>query len=245
MVCHIFCSSLSHVGIAVFVQSFRSFYSLHFFTHTATPTPRKSCHSFAHSVPFRYFHFQGSMSFPTLLSMWLQHCSVSLHKASPPHTYTPYRSFRYTPLHSLIAFHFTHFTFRVYVFSRPANPRGCSRVSFHSTPLHHRIHTPFQFIRSNTLHSFITFSPCISNATFGQKNAPNQLPAAPVHRAPRFLCPGHSLHSQRLAHNAQASYFVSLLSHFSLAIHAGSRLFFLFRFKPASPTPTPDHPPLI
>ena len=138
--------------IAVFAQSFRSFNSLHSFTHTATPTPRKSCHSFAHFVPFRYFHFQGSMSFPAHKSMWLQHCSVSLHKASPPHTQTPYRSFRY-----------------------------------------------------NTLHSFITSSPCLfQRTTFEQKNAPNWLPAAPSHRALRFLCLGHSLHSQRLAHNAQA-----------------------------------------
>ena len=114
-------------------------------------------------------------------------------------------------IHSLISFHSTHFTFRVYVFSHPANPCGCSRVPFHSTPLHHRTHTPFSFIRSNTLHSFITTSPCLFQRTVRAKNAPNQLPAAPVHRAPRFLCPGHSLHSQRLAHNAQAEYFVSFL----------------------------------
>lgn len=158
MVCHIFCSSLSHVGIAVFVQSFRSFYSLHFFTHTATPTARKSCHSFAHCVPFHSFHFQGICLFPPCKSMWLQPCSVSLHTASPPHTYTlSVHSLQYTP--------FVHYF----------------------QPL------PFPTHRS------------------GKKNAPNQLPAAPVHRAPRFLCPGHSLHSQRLAHNAQAEYFVPFL----------------------------------
>ena len=158
MVCHIFCSSLSHVGIAVFVQSFRSFYSLHFFTHTATPTPRKSCHSFAHCVPFHSFHFQGICLFPPCKSMWLQPCSASLHTASPPHTSTlTVHSLQYTP--------FVHY-----------------------------------------------FQPLLSPpAPFEQKNAPNQLPAAPVHRAPRFLCPGHSLHSQRLAHNAQASYFVPFL----------------------------------
>ena len=115
-------------------------------------------------------------------------------------------------IHSLISFHSTHFTFRVYVFSHPANPCGCSRVPFHSTPLHHRTHTPLSFIRFNTLHSFITSSPCLFQRTVrAKKNAPNQLPAAPVHRALRFLCPGHSLHSQRLAHNAQASYFVPFL----------------------------------
>ena len=156
MVCHIFCSSLSHVGIAVF--------------------------AFIPQVPF--------------------HAS---HRYCQPHARAV--------IHSLISFHSTHFTFRVYVFSHPANPCGCSRVPFHSTPLHHRTHTPFSFIRFNTLHSFITSSPCFfPPATFGQKNAPNQLPAAPVHSALRYPCPGHSLHSHRLAHNAQAEYFVSFLS---------------------------------
>ena len=195
MVCHIFCCSLFHVRIAVFIQSFRSFYF---------------------------------SAFP--LS----------HRYHQPHARAV--------IHSLISFHSTHFTFRVYVYSHPANPCGCSRVPFHSTPLHHRIHTPFQFIRSNTLHSFITFSPCISNATFGQKNAPNQLPAAPVHRAPRFLCPGHSLHSQRLAHNAQASYFVSFLysriSALLSTLAQGCFSFFRFIFL-LRPRTAPDHPPLI
>lgn len=122
------------------------------------PTARKSWHSFAHCVPFHSFHFQGICLFPPCKSMWLQRCSVSLHTASPPHTYTlTVHSLQYTP--------FVHY-----------------------------------------------FQPLLSPpAPFGQKNPPNQLPAAPVHRAPRFLCPGHSLHSQRLAHNAQASYFVPFL----------------------------------
>ena len=156
MVCHIFCSSLSHVGIAVF--AFYSTSSISCFT-PLLPTARKSCHSFAHFVPFHSFHFQGICFFPPYKSMCLQPCSVSLHTASPPHTYT---------------------------------------LSVHSLQ-----YTPF-------VHYFqpLLFPP----APFGQKNAPNQLPAAPVHRAPRFLCPGHSLHSQRLAHNAQAEYFVPFLS---------------------------------
>ena len=81
--------------------------------------------------------------------------------------------------------------------------------------------TPHRFTTVH-IHPFRSFAPihsirsllpalAFSNAPFEQKNAPNQLPAAPVHRAPRFLCPGHSLHSQRLAHNAQAEYFVPFL----------------------------------
>lgn len=63
------------------------------------------------------------------------------------------------------------------------------------------------------IHSIRSLLPALafSNAPFRQKNAPNQLPAAPVHRALRFLRPGHSLHSQRLAHNAQAEYLVPFL----------------------------------
>ena len=155
MVCHIFCSSLSHVGIAVF--------------------------AFIPQVPF--------------------HAS---HRYCQPHARAG--------IHSLISFHSTHFTFRVYVFSHPTNPCVCSRVPFHSTPLHHHTHIhPFRSFAP--IHSIRSLLPALafSNAPFGQKNAPNQLPAAPVHRAPRFLCPGHSLHSQRLAHNAQAEYFVPFL----------------------------------
>ena len=155
MVCHIFCSSLSHVGIAVF--------------------------AFIPQVPF--------------------HAS---HRYCQPHARAV--------IHSLIAFHSTHFTFRVYVFSHPANPCGCSRVPFHSTPLHHRTQKPL------TVHSLLSTPFTLSvqpllfpTLTFEQKNAPNWLPAAPSHRALRFLCLGHSLHSQRLAHNAQAEYFVPFL----------------------------------
>lgn len=125
--------------------------------------------------------------------MWLQPCSVSLHKASPPHTYTPARS-----------------------------------VSLHSTSFAHSLQ-----------HLLIQLS-------FVQKNAPSWLPAAPCHRALRFPCQGHSLRSHRLAHNAQAHTsfrFTSLA--FRLASYASSRLFYLFRFKTASPTPAPDHPPQI
>jgi hypothetical protein len=115
--------------------------------------------SFIHSLrSIPLISLSGYMSFPTHKSMWLQPCSVSLHTASPPHTYT-------LSVHSLLSTSFVHF---------------------------------FQPLLFPTHRS-------------GKKNVPNQLPAAPVHRAPRFLCPGHSLHSQRLAHNSQAEYFVPFL----------------------------------
>ena len=115
--------------------------------------------------------------------------------------------------------------------------------------------TPHRFTTAH-IHPFRSFAPihsirsllpalAFSNAPFGQKNAPNQLPAAPVHRAPRFLCPGHSLHSQRLA-AARTGFIlrsVSLHSHFSLAIHAGSRLFLLFGLNLLLPRQPPTtHP---
>ncbi len=154
MVCHIFCSSLSHVGIAVF--AFHSTSSISCFT------PQRQPHARA-------------------------------------------------VIHSLIAFHSTHFTFRVYVFSHPQI--HVVAAVFRFTP--HRfttahIHPYRSFAPIHSIHSLLP-ALAFSNAPFKQKNAPNQLPAAPVHRAPRFLCPGHSLHSQRLAHNAQAEYFVPFL----------------------------------
>ena len=130
MVCHIFCSSLSHVGIAVF--------------------------AFIPQVPF--------------------HAS---HRYCQPHARAV--------IHSLIAFHSTHFTFRVYVFSHPANPCGCSRVPFHSTPLHHRTHTPLSFIRFFPLHSFITSSPCLFQRTVRAKKCAK--PAAGSTRPPRSALP--------------------------------------------------------
>ena len=150
----------------MFVQSFRSFDSLHSFTHTATPTPRKSCHSFAHFVPFRYFHFQGSMSFPTLISLWLQHCSVSLHKASPPHTYTPYRSL--AAIHSIRSFLPALAFPNAQRSSKKVRQTGCrqhpatalrascvrgtrsTRIGSHTT---HRLNTSFRF-------STLAFQPC-------------------------------------------------------------------------------------
>ena len=79
------------------VFSFILFLSIPSFT-PLSPTARKSCISFSHSVPFRSVSLSGAMSFPPCISMWLQHCSVSLHTASPPHTYSlSVHSLQYTP----------------------------------------------------------------------------------------------------------------------------------------------------
>lgn len=195
MVCHIFCCSLFHVGIAVFIQSFRSFYFSSF-----------------------------------LLS----------HRYHQPRARAVFRS--------LIPFHFAPFHFQWLCLSHPANPCGCSIVPFHSTKLHHPAHNPFSFITLHyasllyirSLHTALAFP----TAPFGQKNPPNQLPAAPVHSALRYPCPGHSLHSQRLAHNAHAAYFVSFLyTRICLAIHARSRLFLLFGLNLLLPRQPPTtHP---
>ena len=190
MVCHIFCSSLSHVGIAVF--AFHSTSSISCFT-PLLPTARKSWHSFAHCVLFRSFHFQGICLFPPCKSMWLQPCSVSLHTASPPYTYTlTVHSLQYTPF----VHYFQPLPFPTHRSGKKMRQTSCrqhpstalrascvrgtrsTRSGSHTT---HRLNTSFRF-------SSLAFQPCY----------------------PRWL-----------------------------------KAVFTIRFKPASPTPTPDHPPLI
>ena len=142
------------------------------------------------SIPL--ISLSGYMSFPAHKSLWLQQCSVSLHTASPPHTYTlTVHSLQYTP--------FTHY-FQPLLFPthrsgkkmrqtscrqhpstalRASCVRGTrsTRSGSHTT---HRLNTSFRF-------STLAFQPCY----------------------PRWL-----------------------------------KAVFTIRFKPASPTPTPDHPPL-
>ena len=157
------------------------------------PTARKSWHSFAHFVPFHSFHFQGICLFPPCKSMWLQPCSVSLHTASPPHTYTlSVHSLQYTPF----VHYFQPLLFPTHRSGKKMRQTSCrqhpstalrascvrgtrsTRSGSHTT---HRLHTSFRF-------SSLAFQPCY----------------------PRWL-----------------------------------KAVFTIRFKPASPTPTPDHPPLI
>ena len=155
------------------------------------PTARKSCHSFAHCVPFHSFHFQGICLFPPCKSMWLQPCSVSLHTASPPHTYTlSVHSFQYTP--------FVHY-FQPLHFQRNVRAKKCAKPAAGST------------------------------------RPPRS--ALPVSGA---LAPLAAARTQRTGFILR---FVSLLSHFSLAIHAGSRLFLLFGLNLLLPRQPPaTHP---
>ena len=78
------CYGLSHFLLLTFpcwhsrvhsVISFILFLSIPSFT-PLSPTARKSCLSFSHSVPFRSISLSGAMFFPPCISMWLQHCSV-------------------------------------------------------------------------------------------------------------------------------------------------------------------------
>jgi len=106
--------------------------------------------------------------------------------------------------------------------------------------------SPFRSFPLISLHRSFHSSPCLFQpARSGKKMRPALLQAAPCHRALRFPCQGHSLHSQWLAHNAQASLLIRFAHFkFSLAIQRTLKAVSPFRFKPASPTPTPDHPPL-
>lgn len=111
--------------IAVFVQSFRSYYSLHSFTHTATPTPRKSCHSFTHSVPLAAFHFQGLCLFPRYNLVLAPHVAFSVMRFSTPHI-TPYRSFRHNSTS------FAHY-FHPLPFQRNVRAKKCAKPAAGST----------------------------------------------------------------------------------------------------------------
>ena len=138
--------------IAVFAQSFRSFYftTLLHSHRNANPTQELS-----------FIHSFRSISLQSLSGVYVfSHANILVVAAL----------FRYTPQ---------------------------SFTTAHIHPL------SFFSLQSTTFAHYFQPLP-FPTQTFVQKNAPNWLPAAPSHRALRFLCLGHSLHSQRLAHNAQA-----------------------------------------
>ena len=130
MVCHIFCSSLSHVGIAVF--------------------------AFIPQVPF--------------------HAS---HRYCQPHARAV--------IHSLIALHSTHFTLRVYVFSRPQI--HVVAAVFRFTP--HRFTTahihPFRSFA--LIHSIRSLLPALAFATRTVRAKKCAKPAAGSTRPPRSALP--------------------------------------------------------
>jgi hypothetical protein len=170
-----------------------SFHKFHFMLHTAIANPTQELSFIRSFRSISLISLSGYMSFPTHKSMWLQSCSVSLHTASPPHTYTlSVHSLQYTPfVHYFQPLHFpTHRSGKKMrqtscrqhpsTALRASCVRGTrsTRIGSHTT---HRLNTSFRF-------SSLAFQPCY----------------------PRTL-----------------------------------KAVFTIRFKPASPTPTPDHPPLI
>ena len=188
MVCHIFCSSLSHVGIAVF--------------------------AFIPQVPF--------------------HAS---HRYCQPHARAG--------IHSLISFHSTHFTFRVYVFSRPQILVVAAVFRF----------TPHRFTTAH-IHPFRSFAPihsirsllpalAFSNAPFGQKmrqTSCRQHPSTAL-RASCVRGTRSTRSGSHTTHRLNTSFRFSSLA-FQPCYPRWLKAVFTIRFKPASPTPTPDHPPL-
>ena len=116
-------------------------------------------------------------------------------------------------IHSLISFHSATITFRGLCLFHPQIHVVAAVFRFTPQSFTTAHINPLTFFSLQSTPSVHYFQPLLfPTLTFEQKNAPNWLPAAPSHRAPRFLCLGHSLHSQRLAHNAQAEYFVPFLS---------------------------------
>ena len=170
-----------------------SFHMFHFKLHTAIANRTQELASILSFCFIGYISLSGAMSFPPCKSMWLQPCSVSLHTASPPHTYTlSVHSLQYTPF----VHYFQPLLFPTHRSGKKMRQTSCrqhpstalrascvrgtrsTRSGSHTT---HRLNTSFRF-------SSLAFQPCY----------------------PRWL-----------------------------------KAVFTIRFKPASPTPTPDHPPQI
>ena len=118
MVCHIFCNSLTCWLIAVFAQSFRSFY------------------------------------FTTLLH--------SHRNANPTQELSFIRSFRSIPLLSLSG---------VYVFSHANILVVAALIRFTPQSFTTPHITPFRSLRFITLHSFSSYSPCLSHRTVRAKKS--------------------------------------------------------------------------
>ena len=153
--------------------------SVHLILSTPSLTPQRQPHARASShslISFLFAHFTPGVYvlFPPCKSMWLQPGSASLHPASPPRTYTPYRLF--AAIHSIRSLR------PALAFStRNVQAKKCAKLAAGST-----------------------------------------LP-------PRSALPvSGALAQLALARTQRTGFilrFVSLHSHLSLAIHAGSRLF--------------------
>lgn len=155
---------------------------------------RSCCYGLSHFLQLTYM--LANCRVRSVFSFILFSTLLRSHRnANPTQELAFNRSFRSISLISLLG---------AFVFSTHKSC-ACSLASLRSAKLQHPAQKP---LTVHSLHSS-TFSLSVQPllfppTTFEQKNAPNRLPAAPSQRTPCFLCLGHSLHSQRLAHNAQA-----------------------------------------
>ena len=150
------------------------------------------CHIFCNSLSMlAYCRIRSVFSFI------LFHYTPSLTPQRQPHARAV--------IHSLIPFRFATITFRGLCFFHAIINVVAALFRFTPQSFTTAHINPLSFfsLQSTTFTHYFQPLP-FPTLTFEQKNAPNWLPAAPSHRALRFLCLGHSLHSQRLAHNAQA-----------------------------------------
>ena len=189
MVCHIFCSSLSHVGIAVF--------------------------AFIPQVPF--------------------HAS---HRYCQPHARAV--------IHSLIAFHSTHFTFRVYVFSHPQI--HVVAAVFRFTP--HRFTTTHTYTLSVHSLQYTPFAHYFQPLPFPTHRSGKKMRQTSCRQHPSTALRASCVRGTRstrigshTTHRLYTSFRFSSLA-FQPCYPRWLKAVFTIRFKPASPTPTPDHPPL-
>jgi neutral trehalase len=114
------------------------------------------------------------------------HFQASHRNANPTQELSFIRSFRF-----IRSFHYRHFCFstlQIHVLTAWLHFVQLSLSTLTKTPC--RSFTFFNYIRS------LLPALAFSNALFEQKNAPNQLPAAPCHSALRYPCQGHSLNTQ-------------------------------------------------
>jgi len=166
MVCHIFCSSLFHVGIAVFIQSFRSFYFSPFLHSHRYHQPRARA-VFRSLIPFHFapFHFQG---------LCLSHPAYPCGCSIVPFHYTKLHHPAHNPF-SFITLHYSTFVLFIQPLPFPPHRSGkkirqtscrqhpstapcairvrgthSTRSGSHTT---HRLNTSFRF-------STLAFQPC-------------------------------------------------------------------------------------
>jgi hypothetical protein len=90
------------LAFVVFIQSFHSFLSLHFFTHTTQPTPHKSCHSINRFIAFSLIHSWGHLSFHPSIHAFAAQFSFASLSFTAPHK-SPLSVIRFIPFSLLLS----------------------------------------------------------------------------------------------------------------------------------------------